>query len=220
MDTDLIQYYLADIILPGLGTTLIILFFTVVFTTAAGFIIGSILYLTAGDGLYPHPKFNVILGLIINIIRAIPVIIFIVLMIPVSRGLLGTAIGTPAAILSISIMCTPFMARVIEGRLKEVDKSLIEAAKSMGLSNMQTLTKYVIHAAVPSLVTGISFATVIFLGIIAIAGTVGAGGIGAVAMDYGYYAFNSYVMYGSIVILAVLVVIIQAFGRLLYRRLK
>lgn len=220
MDTDLIQYYLADIILPGLGTTLIILFFTVVFTTAAGFIIGSILYLTAEDGLYPHPKFNVILGLIINIIRAIPVIIFIVLMIPVSRGLLGTAIGTPAAILSISIMCTPFMARVIEGRLKEVDKNLIEAAKSMGLSNMQTLTKYVIHAAVPSLVTGISFATVIFLGIIAIAGTVGAGGIGAVAMDYGYYAFNSYVMYGSIVILAVLVVIIQAFGRLLYRRLK
>ena len=220
MDTDLIQYYLADIILPALSTTLIILFFTVVFTTATGFIIGSILYLTAGDGLYPHPKFNVILGLIINIIRAIPVIIFIVLMIPVSRGLLGTAIGTPAAILSISIMCTPFMARVIEGRLKEVDKSLIEAAKSMGLSNMQTLTKYVIHAAVPSLVTGISFATVIFLGIIAIAGTVGAGGIGAVAMDYGYYAFNSYVMYGSIVILAVLVVIIQAFGRLLYRRLK
>ncbi|PWJ51944.1 methionine ABC transporter permease [Faecalicatena contorta] len=220
MDTDLIQYYLADIILPGLGTTLIILFFTVVFTTAAGFIIGSILYLTAEDGLYPHPKFNVILGLIINIIRAIPVIIFIVLMIPVSRGLLGTAIGTPAAILSISIMCTPFMARVIEGRLKEVDKNLIEAAKSMGLSNMQTLTKYVIHAAVPSLVTGISFATVIFLGIIAIAGTVGAGGIGAVAMDYGYYAFNSYVMYGAIVILAVLVVIIQAFGRLLYRRLK
>ena len=220
MDIDLIQYYLVDIILPGLGTTLIILLFTVLFTTVAGFIIGSILFITAEGGLYPHPKFNMILGLIINIIRAIPVIIFIVLMIPITRGILGTAIGTPAAILSISIMCTPFMTRVIEGRLKEVDKSLIEAARSMGLSNMQTLTKYVIHAAVPSLVSGITFATVIFLGIIAIAGTIGAGGIGAIAMDYGYLAFNSYVMYGSIMILAVLVIIIQVTGRFLYNKLK
>lgn len=220
MNTEVIQYYLFDVVLTGLTTTLIILFFTVVFTIISGMILGSILYMTDKDGLTPHPKFNFVIGLIVNIIRSVPTIIFIVLMIPLSRAIIGTAIGTQAAIFSISIMCTPFMARVVESRLKEVDKSLIEAAKSMGLSNMQILTKYVIHAAVPSLMSGFSFATVIFLGVIALAGTVGAGGIGAVAMNYGYKAFNDYVMYGSILLLAILVIVIQFIGRFLYRKLK
>lgn len=220
MDASLVRYYLSDIILPGVGTTIVILFFTVLFTTIAGTVLGCILYVTPENGLVPRPIFNKVLGLIINIIRSVPVIIFMVLMIPVSRSILGTAIGSKAAILSISVMCTPFMARVIEARLNEVDRSLVEAAKSMGVSNMQILTKYVIHSAVPSMITGIIFASVIFLGVIAIAGTIGAGGIGAVAMDYGYSAFNSYIMYFSILILALMVIFLQSLGRLLYKKLK
>lgn len=220
MEWRVIKYYLFDVVWNGLLTTLEILFFTVLITIITGMILGSILYMTDKNGLTPHPRLNLLLGLIVNIVRSVPTIIFIVLMIPVTRAVIGTAIGTKAAICSISIMCTPFMARVVEGKLKEVDYSLIEAAKSMGLTPFQILTRYVIHAAIPSLMTGFSFASVVFLGLIALAGTVGAGGIGAVAMNYGYKAFNNYVMYASIVVLAIIVIVIQMTGRFLYRKLK
>lgn len=220
MDTRLIRYYIGDIVLPNVGVTLEILFFVMIFTIIAGMALGCLLYMTGPDGLTPHPVLYRTLGLIVNIVRSVPVIIFMVLMIPVTRKLLGTSIGMWPAVTSISIMCTPFMARTIESRLLEVDKNLIEAALSMGLSNRQILLKYIVHAAVPSIVTGVSFAAVIFLGVITLAGTIGAGGIGAVAMNYGYKAFNEYVMYGSILILAVLVILIQGAGRILSRKLR
>lgn len=220
MDSRLLKYYTFDVIADGLKTTLIILVITMIITIIFGIILGSILYTTDKEGLTPELKLNFVLGIIVNVIRSVPTIIFMVLMIPVTRIVIGSAIGIPAAIFSISVMGIPFMARIVEGRLKEVDKNLIEAAKSMGMSNLQILVKYVIHSAVPSLVLSFSFATVIFLGVIASAGTIGAGGIGAVAMNYGYKVFNDYVMYCSIFVLAVLVIVIQFTGRLLYRKLK
>ena len=220
MTAELVKHYLVNIITPSLLTTLHILFWEVVFTSIAGFILGTVLYATAADGLFPHPKFNLILGAFINVIRSIPVLIFMILMIPVVRAVVGTAIGEKAAIFNLSIACTPYMGRVIEGKLKLIDKKLIEAGQSMGLSNMQVLTRIVIHESIPSIVIGITFAAIVFIGGISMAGLIGAGGIGAIALSYGYQQYNDVVMYGCILILAALVCILQTIGRGLYHKLK
>lgn len=220
MNIELVRYYIIDIMLPAVGSTIVILFFTILISGFFGTLLALVLYATAPSGIYAHPKFYMILGAVINAIRAVPTVLQIVLLIPVSRIVVGTALGIKAGIFAVSVGSIPFVSRVMEGKFREVDPNLIEAAKAMGASNMQILFRFVIHETIPSLVTGYSFCGILILGAIAVAGTVGAGGIGIVALNYGYSSFNPYVMYGSISILLVMVVIIQMLGRYLYRKLK
>lgn len=220
MTSEKINYYLFDIILPAVGSTLFILLCVVLITTITGFLLALVLYVTAPDGLRPNSKINNIFGFLANTIRSFPVIILIVAMMPYARAIIGTAIGTKAAIFYLSIACTPFVARVIEGKLKEVDENLIEAARSIGASDAQILMRFIVHDAIPSLVLGATFYSIIILGTISLAGTVGAGGIGKVALNYGYRTFNSYIMYGSIIIMVILVAAIQLIGNMIYRKLK
>lgn len=220
MDKELLIYYWSQLIIPSVGETLYILFFTMLFVTIFGFFIAILLYITDKQGLYPRPRIHFVLNTIINTIRSIPVVILIIVLFPVVRLLLGTSIGTQAAIIYMSIMCVAFVARLLEGQLKSVDKSLIEAGKSMGLSHSQIIFKIIVHEAIPSMILGLSFSTIMIMGNIAFAGMVGAGGIGALTLNYGYAAFNSYIMYSSIVIMFLLTVIIQLIGRFSYEKLK
>ena len=220
MDKKLLTYYIFDIVTPGIISTLYILFWMVVLSGIFGFILGVLLYATTPGSIYSHPKFNKILSIIVNIVRSVPVVVFIILMIPVTRAVMGTAIGDNAAIFSLSIICTPFMGRVMEGKLNGVDQNLVEVGHSMGLSRWQILVRIVIHSAIPEIVLGLGFAAIMFISSISLAGTIGAGGIGKVALNYGYHGFNNYVMYGSVVLIALIVFIIQVVTRAIYRKIR
>ena len=161
-----------------------------------------------------------VLGLIVNILRSFPFMILIVAMIPITRMIVGTSIGETAAIVPITVGSAPFIARLIESSLDEVDKGLIEAARSFGATNTQIIFKVMVKEATPSIITGITLSAITILGYTAMAGAVGAGGLGNVALMYGYQQFDKNVMIFTVVSLVVVVQIIQGLGDFLYKKLK
>ena len=161
-----------------------------------------------------------ILGFIVNIFRSFPFMILIVAMIPITRLIVGTSIGETAAIVPITIGAAPFIARIIESSLNEVDKGLIEAAKSFGATKRQIVFKVMIKEAMPSIVSGITLSIISILGYTAMAGAVGAGGLGNIALIYGYQRFDTAVMVYTVIALIILVQIIQGVGNLAYKKLK
>ena len=213
-------YYLAEIILPSMKESMYILVFTMMIVGIGGFFLGVLLFVSKEQGLYPMKRVHRILNISINILRSVPSIIFIICLMPLARIFLPSALGKKAAIFYLSIMNFGFIARIVNDKLETVDESLIEAAHSMGLSNKDILFKYIVNEAKPTLVRGYTFATVMMLGAIAIAGLVGAGGIGAVAMNYGYRAYNDTIMYLSIFVIFVVTVVIQILGRFLSYKLE
>lgn len=188
--------------------------------TAIGFVIAVILVVTKDGGLKPNKNINRILGLIVNILRSFPFIILIVAMIPITRAIVGTSIGETAAIVPITVGSAPFIARLIENALDEVDKGLIEAAKSFGATNSQIIFKVMLKEATPAIVTGVTLSIISILGYTAMAGAVGAGGLGNVALMYGYQQFDKNVMAYTVIALVIIVQIIQSLGDFLYRKLK
>ncbi|MBI5592513.1 MAG: ABC transporter permease [Deltaproteobacteria bacterium] len=184
-----------------------------------GFILAVFLILYGPHGLRPDGFKYKILDFIVNSIRSFPIIILIVAISPLTRILVGTSIGEKAAIFPLTLAATPFMARIIENSLKEVDKQLIEAARSFGASDFQIIMKVMVKESVPSVVAGTTLATITFLSATTMAGAVGAGGIGAVALNYGYQSFNNTVLYTSVLILFIMVFIIQWVGDWLYKRI-
>ena len=140
--------------------------------------------------------------------------------IPFTRFLVGSSIGEQAAIVPLTVACTPFMARIFQNSFKEVDPALIEAAQSFGASKKQIVFKVMLKESVPSIISGLCLAIINLLGCTAMAGAVGAGGLGAVALTYGYQNFNEKIMYTIVIVLIILVAIIQYLGDLLYRKLK
>ncbi len=188
--------------------------------TIIGFIIAVILVVTKEGGLKPNKSINRVLGLIVNILRSFPFIILIVAMIPITRAIVGTSIGETAAIVPITVGSAPFIARLIENALDEVDKGLIEAAKSFGASNRQIIFKVMLKEAIPSIVTGVTLSIISILGYTAMAGAVGAGGLGNVALTYGYQQFDKNVMTYTVISLVIIVQIIQSLGDFLYKKLK
>lgn len=212
--------YITDIILPGLTDTIVILLCTMIITGTIGFVIGAALYIFDEDGLKPCPKIHAVLSVSVNIMRSIPSVIFIIFLMPLARTVIGSALGIQAAILYLSIMCCSFVGRIVDEKLKKVDASLVDAVRSMGISNTKIFFCFVVHEAVPSLVLGYTFATIVILGVIAVAGLVGAGGIGTVALNYGYYAFNDFVMYGSVFVMFLLTIGIQLLGRIVSHKLR
>jgi D-methionine transport system permease protein len=208
------------IVLPELLFTIYMVLFATVLSTFFGFILAIILIITDKTGLRPNKLVYDVLDVGINIIRSFPFIILIVAMLPLTRLIIGTSIGVHAAIVPLTIAASPFIARLVEGSLKEVDKNLIEAARSFGASDIQIIFRIMIKEAVPSLISVITVAVINILGATAMAGAVGAGGLGAVALAYGYQSFNETVMYTTVFVLIIIVQMIQMAGNYVYRRSK
>lgn len=211
--------YFSGIIFPAIISTIRMLSISMVLAIIGGFLLGLILILYSPDGLKPNKKIYNLVDFIINTLRSFPIIILIVAISPLTRLIVGTTIGEKAAIFPLTISAIPFMARIIESSLREVDKQLIEAARSFGASNFQILTKVMLKEAVPSIVSGITLSTITFLGATTVAGAVGAGGLGAVALNYGYQSFNNTILYICVFILFIMVQIIQFLGNYLYKKL-
>ncbi|MGZ7441372.1 methionine ABC transporter permease [Paenibacillus sp. TH7-28] len=214
------QTMLNQIIIPGLIDTLIMLGGTVVTCTVFGFILALILVTTDVKGLRPNKLVYEGTSAVINVLRSVPFIILIITIIPLTRLVVGTTIGTTAAIFSITIVGSPLIARLLEGCFKEVNPSLIEAAKSFGASDWQITFHVIVSESIPSVISHLTLGFVSLLGFTAMAGTVGAGGLGAVALTYGYQNFNDTIMYSTVVILIIIVQLMQVGGNALYRKLK
>lgn len=202
----------------GTWDTLVMTTLSTLFAYAIGIPLGVAVSITAPDGMRPHRIVNMVLGWIINIGRSIPFVILLVAIIPFTRFVVGTSLGVPGAIVPLVVAAAPFVGRMVEQSLAEVDGGLVEAAHSFGASTWQVVTKVLLRESLPSLVRGASITFVTLFGYAAIAGTVGAGGLGDIAIRYGYQRFQGDVMIASVVLCIVLVQVVQTFGDFLARK--
>ncbi|MDD6055655.1 MAG: ABC transporter permease [Helicobacteraceae bacterium] len=199
------------------------LYMSVIATTIAtllAVIPSVLLVLCAPSGLAPNAVIFRILDSVTNTLRSFPFLILMVVLFPLTQIIVGKSIGATAAIVPLSIGAAPFIVRIIENALKEVDKGVIEAALSFGASKLQIIFKIIFVEALPSIVSGITLALILVVGFSAMAGAVGGGGLGDIAIKYGYYRFQSDIMLYTVLILIVLVQIIQSLGDFLYKKLK
>lgn len=189
------------------------------FTVLIGLPIGVLLYISRANGLLPMPKTYAVLGAIINVGRSLPFIVLLIALIPFTRLLIGTTLGSTAAVVPITIGAFPFFARLTENALDEVDYGRIEAILSMGGSVWHVIAKALLPEALPTLLAGITLTIVMLIGFSSMAGVIGGGGLGDLAIRYGYQRFNDQVMVGTVVVLVVLVQGVQMTGDRLVRRL-
>ncbi|WP_297428118.1 methionine ABC transporter permease [Clostridium sp.] len=209
-----------EIIIKALVETLEMVFASTIGSLILGFIPAIILTVTAKDGLKPNKVVYTVLDLIINILRSFPVIILMVAIIPLTRFIAGKSIGTEAAIVPLTIGAAPFVARIIESALREVDKGIIEAAKSFGASNTQIIFKVMLKEAIPSIASGITLTIISIVGYSAMAGTIGGGGLGQVAISYGYQRFQTDFMVVTCLVLIIVVQGLQVLGNYFYNKLS
>ncbi|MBQ7271121.1 MAG: ABC transporter permease, partial [Campylobacter sp.] len=179
-----------------------------------------LLILTRKDGLMPNKAIYSTLDVVVNTLRSFPFLILIVVLFPFTKFLIGTSIGTTAAIVPLTIGSAPFIARLIENALLEVDSDIIEAAKSFGASKAQIIFRVMFVEALPSIINAVTLTLIVIIGFTAMAGTVGGGGLGDVAIRFGFQRFRPDIMTYTVVILIVIVQIIQSFGDLLYKVTK
>jgi len=189
------------------------------FAYVIGIPLGVLLILTAPGGLHPHRVFNSVLGWLVNIGRSIPFIILIVFMIPMTRAIVGTSLGVAAAIVPLTVAAAPFVARMVEQSLAEIDGGLVEAAQSFGASTWQIIRKVFLVESLPSLIRGLSITFITLFGFVAMAGTVGAGGIGDIAIRYGYQRYQDDVMVVAIVLCIVVVQLAQSLANVIARKI-
>ena len=202
--------------------TIEMVFWSTVFSLIMGLPLGVLLHVTDKEdqgGIIPKPVLNEILSRIVNILRSFPFLILMIILMPVARFILGTTIGTRASVVSLSIAAAPFVARVIETSLKEVDSGVIQAAKAMGSTNWQIIVKVMLPEALPSLVSGVTLTIINLIGYSAMAGTIGGGGLGDLAIRYGYQRFRSDVMLAAVIVIIVLVELVQFVGNRISSRL-
>ena len=191
------------------------IYMTVISTALAyviGLPLGLVLVVTDKDGIHPIPWLNSLLGMIINFFRSIPFLILLIALMPFTKMVVGTVIGSKAAIVGLWIAAAPFIARMVESSLKEVEIGVVEAAQSMGASPFQIMTKVLLPEAKPSLLVGAAIRITTILGYSAKAGIVGAGGLGAIAINYGYYRKQSDIMYVMVILMAIIVLVFQELG--------
>ena len=184
-----------------------------------GLPLGVILTITDVDGITPNAVIYKILDVIVNLLRSIPFLILLILVIPLTRFLVGKSYGSTATIVPLVIAAAPFIARVVESSLKEVDKGVIEAATSMGAGTWTIITKVLLAEAKISLLVGVTIVLGTILGYSAMAGAVGGGGLGDIAIRYGYYRYQTDIMVVTIVILVILVQILQGIGMMISKKL-
>lgn len=191
------------------------IYMTVISTVLAyiiGLPLGLALVVTDKDGIHPIPWLNSLLGMVINFFRSIPFLILLIALMPFTKMVVGTVIGSKAAIVGLWIAAAPFIARMVESSLKEVEIGVVEAAQSMGASPFQIMTKVLLPEAKPSLLVGAAISITTILGYSAMAGIVGAGGLGAIAINYGYYRKQSDIMYVMVILMAIIVLVFQELG--------
>ncbi len=194
----------------GTWDTLLMTIVSTFFAYVIGIPLGVLCVLTSPKGLMPHRIFNMVLGWIINIGRSIPFIILLVALIPFTRFIVGTSLGVPGATVPLVISAAPFIARMVEQSIEEVDGGLVEAAQSFGANTWQIVYKVFLREALPSLVRGFAIVFITILGYSAMAGCVGAGGLGDIAIRYGYQRYQDDVMIATVIILIVIVQIVQS----------
>lgn len=204
-------------IFQATGETITMVIITLIFASMVGILIGLALFVTRKGNILENKKVSVILNILINIIRPVPFIIFLVAISPITRTFIGTTIGTAAAIFPMTIAASFAIARVVENNLVSIDPGIIEAAKAMGASPLQIIFGVLIPEALGPLILGITFITVGLIDFSAMAGTVGGGGLGDLAMTYGYQRFDTTVMVVTVVLLILLVQISQLLGNVLSR---
>lgn len=206
-----------ELLFKALGETLTMVLVSGAIGLALGIPLGVVLFISKPGQIKEHALLNKALGTVVNIGRSIPFIILIVSIIPLTRLLVGTSIGTMAAVVPLAIGATPFIARLVEGALMEIPSGLVEAARAMGASPLQIIVKVMLPEALPGIINGITITLVTLVGYSAMAGAVGGGGLGDVGIRYGYQRFDGTVMLVVVAILVLLVQIIQSVGERLVR---
>lgn len=203
---------MVELIWEGLIDTLYMTVISTLLSYIFGLPLGLALVVTDENGIYPLVTFNKVLGIVINLLRSVPFLILLIAVIPITRFIVGTPIGSTATIVPLVIAATPFIARLVESSIKEVDRGVIEAAQSMGASTMQIIYKVMMPEARPSLIIGSAIAITTILSYSAMAGIVGGGGLGDIAIKYGYYRYETDIMLITIAILVIVVQIFQEIG--------
>ena len=216
----LMQFFDAYGLLPAQGTwdTIVMTGVSTLFAYVIGVPLGVALIVTGPNGLKPHRVLNAVLGWIVNIGRSIPFIILLVALIPFTRWIVGTSLGVPGAIVPLVVASAPFVGRMVEQSLAEVDGGLVEAAQSFGASVWQIVTKVFLKESLPSLIRGVSITFITLFGYSAMAGTVGAGGLGDIAIRYGYQRYQDDVMIAAVILCIVLVQVFQSAGDIAARK--
>jgi D-methionine transport system permease protein len=194
-------------------------FFSTVIAAVLGFPLGAVLYCTAPAGLFPRRLLYNTLSRIVNILRSLPFIILMILLIPLSRFIVGTSIGPTAVIVPLSIAAAPFAARISESALEEVDSGVLLAARAMGSTNFQIIRKVLIPETLPSLISGLALTIINLIGYSAMAGAIGGGGLGTLAINYGYYRFRTDITVAAVIVILILVELVQLAGTALSRAL-
>jgi D-methionine transport system permease protein len=207
--------------LLGKGTidTLYMVVLATTFAYLFGLPFGVILVITDRNHVLPSKKLNALLGGVINVMRSVPFIILLIAIIPFTRLVVGTTIGATASVVPLVIGAIPFVARMVETSLKEIDRGTIEAAQSMGASPWEIIRKVMIPETLPSIILGVSITTITLVGYSAMAGAVGGGGLGDIAIRYGYYRYQKDLMILTIILLVVIVQFIQSVGNFLSRKI-
>ena len=211
---------LSDLLWVGLKETAWMVGFSALLTAIGGLLVGILLVLTDRGGLLAARPVNALLGLVVNVGRSLPFIILLVAVIPFTRALVGTTIGTTAAIVPLTIGAIPFYARIVETAIREVPGDVVAAAVAMGASRRQIVGKVLLREARPGLVAGLTITVVALVGYSAMAGVVGGGGLGDLAVRYGYQRFETDVMIATVVVLVVFVQAVQSVGDVVVRRLS
>ena len=204
--------FIKEAILSGILETFEMTFFASLFSYIVGLPLGVLLYATSKGRLLENKAVNGVIGIIVNITRSLPFLILLVLLIPFTRFVVGTSIGTVASIVPLTVGAIPIVARMVESSLNEVNPGIIEAATSMGASPVYTIIHCIIPEATPSLLQGGAINVATVLGYSAMAGVIGGGGLGAIALQYGYYRYQKDVLWTTVALLVIMVMLIQEIG--------
>ncbi len=218
-ELELLQKIVQQGLLGALGETLLMTFVPTILAFVIGLPLGVILVAGEEGGIHPLPRWLMTaLNFIINILRSVPFLILLIVVLPLSRILVGTTVGTKAILAPLVIAAFPFVARLVETSIREVDAGVVEAAQSMGASTLQIVCKVLIPEARPSLISNFMVALITIFGYGAMAGAVGGGGIGRIAVNYGYNRYKPLVMYFAVVLLIILVQLFQSVGNVLVKK--
>ncbi len=207
-------------LLAALLETLYMVAASTAFSLILGFGLAVLMIQTGPHGLRPNPRVYAVLDVLVNLLRSFPFIILLVAIIPFTRLVVGTTIGSTAAIVPLTIAAAPFVGRILEASFLEVDRGVVEAARSFGATDMQVIFRVMLKEALPSIILNVAVVAITLLGYSAMAGMVGGGGLGDLAIKYGYIRYDTLVMILSVVLLVGIVQCIQSFGNFLYRKLR
>ncbi|MBQ6273256.1 MAG: ABC transporter permease [Oscillospiraceae bacterium] len=218
-ELELLQKIISQGLLQALGETLLMTFVPTILAFVIGLPLGILLVTGDEKGIRPLPRWLMkLLHFIINILRSVPFLILLIVVLPLSRALVGTTVGTRAILVPLVVAAFPFVARLVETSIREVDPGVVEAAQSMGASTFQIIWKVLIPEARPALIANFMVALITIFGYGAMSGAVGGGGIGRIAVNYGYNRYKPLVMYFAVILLVILVQLFQSAGNVLVKK--